>query len=217
MKHKLCKNKCRWRRRKEARPGEIIDAALDMFVQKGFAATKLSDVAREAGVSKGTVYLYFTSKEDLFRAVVQEIIIPEVEKAESRAAQFKGSQKELIKMLVRGWWETVGKTRLANMPKLMVSEASNFPELAEFYVENVVSRARKLFEAALEKGIENGEFKPCDVKSAARLLLAPLVFSVIWEKSLAPFDKETYDMQQYVDLHVELFFEGILSVKNGSE
>lgn len=209
MKLSLCKDKCRWRRRKEARPGEIIDAALTLFVQKGFTATKLDDVAKEAGVSKGTVYLYFDSKETLFRAVVQEIIIPEFEKAESRVAQFNGTQKELIKMLVKSWWATVGQTRLANIPKLMVSEAALFPELAEFYIENVVNRARQLLEAALEKGIANGEFKPCEIKSTARLILAPLVFAAIWDKSLAPFDKESYDVEQYIDLHMRFFFDGI--------
>lgn len=200
---------CRWRRRKEARPGEIIDAALDLFVKNGFSATKLDDVAREAGVSKGTVYLYFDSKEALFRAVVQNIIIPKVAEAEETAAQFKGSQKDLIKMLVYGWWQTVGKTRLANIPKLMVSEAAHFPELAEFYVENVVRRARKLLENALEKGMQEKEFAVRDVKSAARVLLSPLVFAVIWDKSLAPYDSETYDIEAYIDLHMELFFKGI--------
>ena len=103
---------CRWRRRKEARPGEIIEAALELFVTNGFNGTRLDDVARLAGISKGTLYLYFSSKEDLFRAVVQQIIIPEVEKAEQHAAQFKGSQRELISTLLMNWWYSVAKTRL---------------------------------------------------------------------------------------------------------
>jgi AcrR family transcriptional regulator len=200
---------CKWRRRKEARPAEIIDAALDLFVANGFNATKLDDVAHRAGVSKGTVYLYFSSKEELFREAVKQIIIPEVEKAEQRAKGFIGTQRELLEFLVLKWWELVGKTRLAGIPKLMVSEASNFPELAEFYLENVVSRARNLLLRGIEKGVEIGEFKKCDPATVTRLLLAPLVFAVIWDKSLAAYDRENYDMDEYVHSHLEVFFDGL--------
>ena len=201
---------CRWRRRKEARPGEIIEAALDLFVANGFNATRLDDVARRAGVSKGTLYLYFSSKEDLFRAVVQEVIVPEVEKAEKHASEFVGSQSELIKTLIINWWNVVGKTRLASIPKLMVSEAANFPELAEFYVKNVVARARNLLSNAITKGVQQGEFIEVDPVCTTRLLLAPLVFAVIWEKSLASYDAENYDINTYVDTHIKLIFSGIL-------
>ena len=99
---------CRWRRRKEARPGEIIEAALELFVTNGFNATRLDDVARLAGISKGTLYLYFASKEDLFRAVVQQIIIPEVEKAEQQAAH---TVNELVAF---GGKNTLGKYSQVN-------------------------------------------------------------------------------------------------------
>jgi len=207
------KNSCKWRRRKESRPAEIIDAALDLFVANGFNATRLDDVARKAGVSKGTVYLYFDSKESLFREVVQQIIIPEIEKAEQKAAEFVGSQSELLKRVIVNWWESVGKTRLAGLPKLMVSEAANFPELAEFYIDNVVSRARNLVIRGIREGIKNGEFKPCDPVATSRLLLAPLVFAVIWDKSLAAYDKESYDMDEYIKIHTNIFFDGLLATK----
>jgi AcrR family transcriptional regulator len=209
MPHSHHRRLCRWRRRKEARPGEIIEAALDMFVSNGFNGTRLDDVARLAGISKGTLYLYFDSKEDLFRAVVQQIIIPEVEKAEKHAAEFVGSQRELIAALLTNWWNSVAKTRLASIPKLMVSEAANFPELAEFYVSHVVSRARNIIAKAVASGVENGEFREVDPAIATRLLIAPLVFAVIWEKSLAAYDSEDYDLDAYVQSHIELFFDGI--------
>ena len=200
---------CKWRRRKEARPAEIIDAALDLFVANGFIATRLDQVARKAGVSKGTVYLYFESKEALFREVVKQIIIPEVEKAEQKAAEFSGSQSELLKILILNWWEAVGKSRLAGIPKLMVSEASNFPELAEFYLENVVSRARNLVAGCIRKGIAECEFRECEPVATTRLLLAPLVFAVIWDKSLRAYDKEQYDVEEYIRLHVDIFLKGL--------
>lgn len=199
----------KWRRRKEARPAEIIDAALDLFVANGFSATKLDEVAHKAGVSKGTVYLYFESKEALFREVVKQIIVPEVEKAEQKAADFSGSQTELLTTLIRNWWQAVGNTRLAGIPKLMVSEAVNFPELAEFYIESVVSRARNLIANTIRKGTENGEFRDCDPVATTRLLIAPLVFAVIWEKSLGAYDQEEYDVEEYLRLHIDIFLKGL--------
>lgn len=209
MPHSPHRRLCRWRRRKEARPGEIIEAALEMFVTNGFNGTRLDDVARLAGISKGTLYLYFASKEDLFRAVVQQVIIPEVEKAEKHAAQFVGSQRELIASLLLNWWNSVANTRLASIPKLMVSEAANFPELAEFYVSHVVSRARNIIAKAVAIGVKNGEFREVDPIITTRLLIAPLVFAVIWEKSLAAYDSEDYDLDAYVQSHIGMFFDGI--------
>lgn len=199
----------RRRRRKEARPGEIIEAALALFVEKGFAGTRLDEVARRAGVAKGTVYLYFESKEVLFKSVVKEVIIPEVARAEQLAAEFGGTRKELIVLLINYWWKFVGHTRLAGMPKLMVSEAANFPELARFYVEAVVSRARNMLKIALEQGVTTGEFRQHDVECSVRLLIAPVVFALIWEKSLATYDPEQYDLDTYIRTHLELFFDGI--------
>jgi len=199
----------RWQRRKESRPGEIIEAALILFVANGFSATRLEEVAKLAGVSKGTVYLYFDSKEDLFRAVVQQTIIPEIEKAEQKAAVFIGSQRELLTLLVTNWWKVIGETRLAGIPKLIISEASNFPEVAEFYLDKVVSRIRKIIKKSIETGIEQGEFKYSDPVVTTRLLMAPILFAVIWEKSLEPFDIEKYNLQDYVQLHLKVFFEGI--------
>src|SRR6266446_5005945 len=112
--------KPRWRRRKDARPEEIISAALEVFADRGFAATKLEDVARRAGVTKGTIYLYFENKEALFKS-------------------FPGSARELFERLVREYWRLVGETSLVGIPKLMMAEANNFPELARFYYEEVVT------------------------------------------------------------------------------
>ena len=199
----------RLRRRKESRPGEIIEAALELFVANGFKATRLEEVAKLAGVSKGTVYLYFDSKEDLFRAVVQQTIIPEIEKAEQRAADFRGSQRDLLTLLILNWWNVVGKTRLAGIPKLMISEATNFPEMAEYYLDKVVSRVRNLIKTSIVNGIQQGEFKSSDPIVTTRLLMAPMLFAVIWEKSLAQLDSESYDLESYIQLHLSVFFDGI--------
>src|ERR1700674_4704610 len=113
-------NAPRWERRKDARPAELLAAAVELFVERGYAATRLDDVARQAGVSKGTVYLYFASKEELFKAVVREGLVPLLERGEKMVAEHHGSAAELIRNLVHGWWESIGLTPFAGLPKLMI-------------------------------------------------------------------------------------------------
>lgn len=201
----------RWQRRKAERPAEILDAALETFADKGYAATRLDEVARRAGVSKGTLYLYFESKEALFKAVVTTLLVPEIERAEQRIETAEGSAAGLLGQLVRDWWQTVGETRLSSLPKLIVAEAGNFPELARFYNETVIVRARRLIAGVIEQGVRQGEFKPCDPEMTARLLMAPLILAVIWKQSLQPYDEPAMDMARYLDQHVELFLHGLLA------
>ena len=116
----------RWERRKDARPSELATAALELFVERGFAATRLDDVARRAGVSKGTLYLYFDSKDDLFKAIVREGIVSRYVEFEERMRVYEGSSADLMRLLVKTWWEKIGATKLAGISKLMMSEAGNF-------------------------------------------------------------------------------------------
>jgi AcrR family transcriptional regulator len=199
----------RWRRRSEARPGEIVEAALDLFVEKGFAATKMDEIAKRAGVTKGTVYLYFPSKEDLFRAVVEEMMGPNIEIGERMLAEHAGSAADLLRKLVLGWWELIGNQRVACLNKLMTGEAANFPHLAQYYVEHVVLRGRRIFESALQRGIDAGEFRAVPVTDTARLALAPLVQASIYRRSMLQFDPQGWDMERYVKLHIDIFLRGI--------
>src|SRR5437899_825969 len=127
------RGKPRWQRRKDARPEEILAAALDVFVERGFARARLEEVARRAGVTKGTIYLYFKSKEALFKAVVRGTIVPVIAQGEALAQSFTGSARDLVEQLVRSYWTLVGETRLAGIPKLMMAEAATFPALTKFY------------------------------------------------------------------------------------
>jgi len=199
----------RWRRRSEARPGEIVEAALDLFVEKGFAATRMDEIAKRAGVTKGTVYLYFPSKEDLFRAVVEEMMGPNIEAGERLVAEHEGTATELVRKLIGAWWELVGNSRVACLSKLMTGEAANFPELAQYYVDHVVVRARRIFQAALQRGIDGGEFRPVPLTDTARLAIAPLVHVSIYKRSMFQFDPEGCDMERYVNLHIDIFLRGI--------
>jgi AcrR family transcriptional regulator len=199
----------RWRRRSDARPGEIVRAALDVFAEKGFAAARMEEIARRAGVTKGTVYLYFPSKDDLFRAVVHETIVPAVESGERLVAGFEGSAAELIRELVTAWWQRHGGTAQACLGKLVAAEAANFPALARFYMDEVVLRSRALLEGAIRRGIERGEFRPVPVTDAARLAIAPLVHAASYSRSLLQFDTQPMELGAYVELHTEIFLRGI--------
>ena len=120
-------------RRKEARPGELLDAALDLFVEKGFAATRAEEVAARAGVSKGTLFLYFPSKEELFKAVVRENISGRFEEWNEEFETFEGTTPDMVRYCMKVWWERVGATKASGITKLIMSEARNFPDLAAFY------------------------------------------------------------------------------------
>lgn len=200
----------KWQRRREARPGEILDAALGLFVDKGFSATKIEDIAEGAGVSKGTVYLYFKSKEDIFKCLVHEIVVPEIERVENIVAQHNGSQQVLLKTILHGWQRTMLETRLSGMPKLMMSEASNFPKLARYYVEHVVHRSIDIVSGVIAAGIQTNEFRHCDPVITARVIMAPLVYLVIWDHSLRIYDAKQLDSDQYLQCQIELLLNGLL-------
>ena len=205
---------CRWRRRKEDRPAEILTAALRLFSDKGFALAKLNDVAKEAGVSKGTLYLYFDGKEALFKAVINEFVLPQIAKAEEQAEQYSGSISELMFELQERWRVNILETELSGIPKIMMAEASNFPELAQFYFENVIHRTRNFVENIINIGVERGEFISCNSEYAARTFLTPMVYSAVWKHSLAPFDAD-YDVKEYLKSNLDIFLRGILKERHG--
>ena len=198
------------KRRKEARPSELTAAALGLFVEKGFSATRLEEVAQRAGVSKGTLYLYFDSKEALFKAVIQEGIIPVVDEAEAIAARHDGGAFELLEILLENWWARIGETNFAGIPKLMVAEAGNFPEVAQFYYENVIRRGQLLVGAALERGITSGEFRPMKVDSAVEVIIAPILMLLIWRFSLGPCKQKQTNPREYLATHLDLLRQGLL-------
>jgi len=199
----------RWRRRKDARPEEIVAAALDVFVERGFARTKLEDVARRAGVTKGTIYLYFENKEALFKALIRQTIVPVIAQGEELARSFTGSARDLFERLVREYWRLVGETSLVGIPKLMMAEANNFPELARFYYEEVVTRGHRLMAGVLERGIKAGEFRPVNVAVATKLAMAPVMHAVIARRAFSACMPEGFDVGKYLDTHIDLYLHGI--------
>ena len=172
--------KPRWARRKDARPQELLAAALDLFVERGYAATRLDDVAAQAGVSKGTLYLYFTNKEELFKAVVRENVVPILGEAESIVDNFQGPTSDLFREIAFGWWEKIGGTKLSGITKLMIAESSNFPEVAKFYHDEVITRGNAMIGRMLERGVASGEFRDIDIKQSLNVVCAPMIMLMLW-------------------------------------
>mgnify|MGYP000972498508 FL=1 len=205
------------KRRKEARPSELLEAALCLFVEKGFAATRLEDVAARAGVSKGTLYLYYENKDALFKAVIQEGIVPVIAENEAIAARHSGCSFDLLELLLENWWTKIGQTAFAGIPKLMVAEARNFPELASFYYENVISRGRALVGSALRRGMESGEFRSMDVETTVDVVIAPILMLLIWRYSMSCCQGSESDPQMYLRIHMDLLRQGLRKPEKESQ
>ena len=171
-------------RRKDARPGELLDAALDLFVEKGFAATRAEEVAQRAGVSKGTLFLYFATKEDLFKEVVRSNISSHYPAWHETLQAFTGTTPDMLRLCVQGWWASVGATKASGISKLMVSEGANFPDLSTFYHHEVIEPGNALIRSILQRGVDRGEFGPIDMKYGVYTVLAPMLFLVMWKHSL---------------------------------
>ncbi|MFA6311508.1 MAG: TetR/AcrR family transcriptional regulator [Sterolibacterium sp.] len=197
------------RRRKEARPGELTAAALALFVERGFAATRLDDIAERAGVSKGTLYLYFDSKEALFKAVIREGVVPAIEAGEAMLKTFRDDPERLLRELLFGWWQMLGSTPIGGIPKLMIAEGGNFPEVNQFYFDEVITRAHRLCYAALELGVAKGVFRPVDIEAQIQVILAPLLMLAIWKHSFACCAGSEVAPQRYLEATLDLILNGL--------
>lgn len=204
------------RRRKEARPQELSAAALTLFVEKGFSATRLDEIAARAGVSKGTLYLYFDSKEALFKAVITEGVVPTIEAGEAMLAASADDPVTLLRTFLLSWWEMIGSTPLGGIPKLMMSEAGNFPALARYYDEVVIQRGLALLRTVVQRGIDQGIFRTADPALTSTLLVAPLIHLANWTHSFAGCCGGNIDANAYLDAHIDLVLHG-LTVRNDEQ
>lgn len=186
-----------------------MSAALDLFVERGFAATRLDEVAARAGVSKGTLYLYFSSKEELFKAVIRSGIVPLIEHGERLLDEHRGTSSQLLREIMFNWWEAVGATKLGGIPKLMFSECRNFPEIGKFYYDEVISRGHLLVQTVLERGMKSGEFRSMDANYAMRMILAPLTYLLLWRHSFDFCDSKRVDPERYLDQHLDMVVNGL--------
>jgi TetR/AcrR family transcriptional regulator len=198
-------------RRKEARPGELLDAALDLFVEKGFAATRSEEVAARAGVSKGTLFLYFPSKEELFKAVVRENMSGRFAEWQEEFDTFEGTTAEMVRYCMRVWWDRIGATRASGITKLIISEARNFPDIAAFYQQEVIRPGTELIRRILQRGVDRGEFRPLDMEYAVFGIIAPMIFLIMMKHSLGVCMPQDYalDPERYIASQVETLLHGL--------
>ena len=198
-------------RRKQARPGELLAAALDLFVEKGFAATRVEEVAQRAGVSKGTLFLYFSSKEELLKAVVRQSLSARFFEWSAEVDGYTGSSADLLRHGMLSWWERVGNTLASGMTKLMLTEAHNFPEMAAFYQTEVALPYQGLVRRILQRGMDSGEFAPVDPDLATYSVTAPLIFLSMWKHSMGnhPCAPAALDPQQYLASQLHILLNGL--------
>jgi AcrR family transcriptional regulator len=199
----------RWERRKDARPLELVDAALELFVERGFSSTRLDDVAKRAGVSKGTLYLYFDSKDDLFKAVVREGIVSRIAVFEKYLNDSDKTATVLLEELIRAWWEQIASTKLGGISKLMMSEAGNFPELAKFYHAEVMTRGCGLFKTVMERGMASGEFRKVETEYAERVCSAPMVMLMLWRNSFDLCCGINLDPEGYLQTYTQMMVRAL--------
>jgi AcrR family transcriptional regulator len=200
----------RWARRKEARPKELLEAALELFVERGFAATRLEDVAQRAGVSKGTLYLYYSGKEELFKAVVRESLVPVLDKAEDLVSNHSGDSIELFRLIIFGWWEHIGNTRLSGISKLVMAESGNFPELSNFYHQEFVARGMAMIASLLERGIALGDFREINASHLTQVIIAPLMMLMMWKHSFSASKIDPISPEIYLNNLVDMCLHGLL-------
>ena len=198
----------RWRRRKEERPGEILAAALETFVERGYAATRLDDVAKRAGVTKGTLYLYFPNKEELFKAVVRAALVPTLERVAEAAAQAQVPIATVMAGLFASF-KALASSPVVGLPKLVLAESGNFPEIARFYHDEVVARGLAGIKALLDRGVASGEFRLIDTSLAAFCVAGPLLLALLWARTMGPVSGRTLDFEALSKVHLDLLLNGL--------
>ncbi len=201
----------RWQRRPEDRPDEIIEAAQQVFGEMGFARAKIDDVARLAGVSKGTVYLYFDSKESLFREMVRAKVVPKLAQAEELARTHDGPVRDLLVTMTIGMFHRMREEGLARISRVVQAEMGSFPELARFYFDEVILRARHLVQRVLELGVASGEFRPECLVFGARGLPSLLVHTANVQCFFHQFDPEALDDDEALAGLIDLYLHGVLA------
>ena len=201
----------RWRRRKTARPSEIVAAALDVFAEKGFAAAKLEDIAARAGVSKGALYLYFDTKDALFRAVVREAVTPNIEAVRAMAEAYPGRFADLAPLILARVALIATASRLPAVAKMVIGESRNFPDLARVWHDTVVSVAIGALSALIAGAQAKGEIKAGDPRLYAISLIGPMVVGFLWREVFEPVGAEPLDIAAMAAQHAQTVLGGMMA------
>ena len=195
------------RRRKEARPAEIIEAGMAEFAEKGFAGARLSDVATRAGIAKGTIYLYFESKEKLFEAVVETKIRSTITEVETMIAGYQGSSDTLLHIIISKLYQEMVLSDKSELMRIIIGEGRRFPEVAKFYYDTVIKNGMEVMTALVQRGIDRGEFRQSAAAEYPRLIMAPAVMATIWRLTFNEFEEIDTDM--VMAAHLDLVLNGL--------
>jgi AcrR family transcriptional regulator len=198
-----------WQRRKQARPGEILEAALSVFAEKGFAAARMEDIAAKAGVTKGTIYLYFPSKEEVFKSLAREHVSQTLVQAAEKAKKYEGSIFDFLRLFYTGFIDIVLNSDVAVLPKIIIGEAGNFPELARFWRDEVIEKAAGMMSAIIDRAITHGEVRDIPPKHIAKLAMAPVLMCLVWRTTFEKTAEEPFDYHAFLASHCDVFFKGL--------
>ena len=199
-------------RRKDARPQELLDAALQLFVEKGFAATRSEEVAQLAGVSKGTLYLYFPSKEELLKAVIRQTLSADIAEGQRLMDTLEGPPSLLLTEVLAQWWLNVFHSPGSGVFKLVITEMCNFPELAAFYAQEVIQPGTQIIQTVLKRGVEAGEFRETDPIATVHSLVMPLIMMCLHKHSLGACgfaEPMLAEPERFIRHHLSLVIAGL--------
>jgi AcrR family transcriptional regulator len=195
-------------RRKDERPREILEAALDAFAINGYAGTRLDDVAERAGICKGTIYLYFSSKEELFHEVVRFWILPQLERIEEVRKKPGVSAREILLEQLTIIYRNLVSTEARSIPKLIIAEGNRFPELARFYYEEIISRWHQNLRALIKQGVQSGEFRKEALDWQPQAVFSPALSAALWKSVFEPY--APLDLELFLETHIDLLMHGLL-------
>ncbi len=197
------------RRAPAERPKEILEAALELFVEKGFAGTRLDDVAERAGLSKAAIYLYFDDKLALFQGVIRQIVISKFDVIEGMVAGHRGSVAALIPPMLQFMASRIEDTPLASIAKLVIAESRAFPEIGRFYLKEVIGRGIPLFEGLIKRGIAQGDFRAVDPVLTVRSIVGPMLLAILWKTVFEPIGAEKLDVKALARHHADLMLHAL--------
>ena len=195
-----------YQRRKEDRPQEITQAAFEVFAEKGYAAARVDEVAKRAGVSKGLTYLYFKTKEELFKAVVKSVAVRRVDALLEAVETTELSSEEFIRGPLLDFMKSVPGSPIAIVIKLLISEGHRHPDLVDYYWKNVVSKGLTAISGFIDRGVERGEFRKTAVNDLPQLVLAPMMLSMIWR---LVFTKRELDTDKLMETQIDMLLAWI--------
>ena len=205
----------KFRRRAEARPDEVLDAALDLFIEKGFAATRVEDIAKRAGLSKGAVYLYFASKEKILEGLIRRAIVPIADHALSFTRNYEGDPRLVITMMLKMLGGRLNEPRVVAVPKLIFREVLGFPELARIYREEVLDKVIPVIIGLIRQGVDQGYLRPVDPELTVRSIVGPIALHVAMAEVFGMIPEDGLALDRLIDNHLTILFDGLSAPASG--